>query len=140
MMTYLCCRIKTTHQNTNIFQMSFTIVTSGRCAAGSTKVRFMSLLDVVFVGFFHLYFETEMSLERDTFMMLPSEELSSSRAAALRFHRCTTHGPEPKHLTSCTTATLSLALSSLVQEYLLYTWENRGFFQPWPEQNSLLPF
>lgn len=83
--------LKHTCQNISIFQssqMSFTITTSESCAAASTKHRFVLFYYYYFSHFVH--HETKMSLKADIFLMLTSEGLTSSRFAALRFHRCRT--------------------------------------------------
>lgn len=127
MMPFCAVELKHAWQNINIFQCLFTITTSGRCAAGSTNFRFV-WFGFCFGEVFHLYSETKMSLERDIFDA-PFRGAGSSRVAAPRFHRCRTQGPEPKHLMGYTTATPSLALPSLVQQSLLYSWVNRFFFR-----------
>lgn len=120
---HLCVvRLQHTCQNISVFhlsQMSFTITTSGSCAAASTKHRFVLFFSPL------VHHETKMSLKRDIFMMLTSEGLRSSRFAALRFHRCRTYSPQPKCLMNYTAVGASLALYWRVQESLLCGGVNR---------------
>lgn len=144
MMPFCAEELKHSHQNINIFQWLFTIATNGRFAAGFTKFRFVSLLGFDLVGIFHFDGCLSTCTLRDVtgkghIYGLPSEELRSSRVGTLRFHRCRTHSPEPKHLMGCT-ATLSLALSSPAQDPLLYSWLNKYFFLAWPDKTGSLAF